>query len=76
LGGKKMAMEIGKECSWQDMQLYRFEKTGWPISPRLSYYPDTNAAFSTNRLTKIGDNMAILYVNISNAMEDETPFYF
>jgi hypothetical protein len=68
-----MAMEVGKEFSWQDMPLYRLEETGRLIPPRLSYYPDTNSAFSKNTH---GNKIVILYVRISNAVEDKTPLYF
>jgi hypothetical protein len=69
-------MEVGTEFSWQDMPLYRFEEIGWLIPPWLSYYPDTNSAFSRNMLNKIGNKMAIWYVNIRNTLENKTSFYF
>jgi hypothetical protein len=68
-------MKVGEGFSWQDMQLYRFEGTGWLIPPRPSYYPDTNSAFSRNTLKKIRNKMAILYVNNSNTMEDKMQFH-
>jgi hypothetical protein len=61
-GGNKMAMEVGKEFRWQDMPLYRKEQTALLIPPRLTYYPDTNSAFSRHSLKKIENKMATLYV--------------
>jgi hypothetical protein len=57
----RVAAEVGKEFSWQDMPLYRKEQTASLIPPRLSYYPGTNWAFSRHTVKKIENKMAILY---------------
>jgi hypothetical protein len=69
-------MEVGKEFSWQDMLIYRLEETGWLIPPRLSYYPDTNSTFSRNTLKEIEIKMTILYVSISNTMDEKNTILF
>jgi hypothetical protein len=58
-----MAMEIGKELSWQDVAHYRLEEIEGALY--LLAYPTTRILiqlFSRNRLKRIGNKMAFFCV--------------